>query len=379
VYRSSSLLAFHPSTRHLLTQYHTGAWRAHAPEAGARLEHLNERHSEVEVHQVAKVQRERHKEADRQDALHVERPRQRPLHLHHAQHLRARRGGRVSARHRVRVRESDTWWRHPGSQHVRCLDAAVQGWLHHPLQAASTSDGQRGAEPQAQSCPAGAQARRRGGCTGHAPARGRARPGRQGGARQGPGGGLARQHSQDATDEKLMPRQESAMGKWKPSVDIRCLFSMMSPEDTAIQPTHAATAAACAARPLISRTARRLLLHTRCFFSVMSPRTQHPAHAGRRRRRLRAPPPARRGRAPPAAAPRGARAAALRGPRLPRPTGGATRISFMCERRTLRGHRALPGPPSSWAACRRSTKQARAACLAASGVRSFERVHPTKH
>jgi len=67
----------------------------------------------------------------------------------------------------------------------------------------------------------------------------------------------ARQQSQDATDEKLMPRQESAMGKWKPSVDIRCLFSMMSPEDTAIQATQAATAAACARRPPLGAAARR--------------------------------------------------------------------------------------------------------------------------
>ena len=39
------------------------------------------------------------------------------------------------------------------------------------------------------------------------------------------------------------------MGKWKPSVDIRCLFSMMSPEDTAIQPTQDTPAATCAAGP----------------------------------------------------------------------------------------------------------------------------------
>ena len=42
-----------------------------------------------------------------------------------------------------------------------------------------------------------------------------------------------------------MPRKESAMGKWKPSVDIRCLFSMMSPDDTAIQPTQDTAAATC--------------------------------------------------------------------------------------------------------------------------------------
>ena len=43
-----------------------------------------------------------------------------------------------------------------------------------------------------------------------------------------------------------MPRHESAIGKWNPSVDIRCLLSMMSPEDTAIQPRHAVAAATCA-------------------------------------------------------------------------------------------------------------------------------------
>jgi len=87
------------------------------------------------------------------------------------------------------------------------------------------------------------------------------------------------------------------MGKWKPSVDIRCLFSMMSPEDTAIQPTHAATAAACA------------------------PRSPMGAE-----------------RTPPAAAPRGARLAARCAPRPPRPTGGAARVGCIGERCTLRGH-----------------------------------------
>ena len=34
-----------------------------------------------------------------------------------------------------------------------------------------------------------------------------------------------------------MPRAESAMGKWKPSVDMRCLLRMMRPEEMPIQ-TH---------------------------------------------------------------------------------------------------------------------------------------------
>lgn len=48
-----------------------------------------------------------------------------------------------------------------------------------------------------------------------------------------------------------MPRRERPMGKWKPSVDIRCLFSMMSPEDTAIQPTQDTPAATCRRMPSV--------------------------------------------------------------------------------------------------------------------------------
>ena len=63
-----------------------------------------------------------------------------------------------------------------------------------------------------------------------------------------------------------MPRHESAIGKWNPSVDIRCLLSMMSPEDTAIQPTHAAAAATCATCGFKHRNGQHLIS---CGFRTM--------------------------------------------------------------------------------------------------------------
>lgn len=59
------------------------------------LEHLDEGDRQVQVHEVAEVQRERHEEADGQDARKVEVPRQRPLHLHQLEDLRPGVGRRA--------------------------------------------------------------------------------------------------------------------------------------------------------------------------------------------------------------------------------------------------------------------------------------------
>jgi hypothetical protein len=56
---------------------------------------------------------------------------------------------------------------------------------------------------------------------------------------------LTRHANQEATDEKSMPRQDKAMGKWKPSVDIRYLLTMMRAEEMAIQPMQAPAVASC--------------------------------------------------------------------------------------------------------------------------------------
>ena len=52
-----------------------------------------------------------------------------------------------------------------------------------------------------------------------------------------------------------MPRQLRAMGKRKPSLDMRYLLIMMSAEETAIQPTQAPAVIACT-RAAPSGTAR---------------------------------------------------------------------------------------------------------------------------
>jgi hypothetical protein len=43
------------------------------------------------------------------------------------------------------------------------------------------------------------------------------------------------QQNQAAMDEKAIPKPESAIGKWKPPVDMRCLLRKMSAELTTIQ------------------------------------------------------------------------------------------------------------------------------------------------
>ena len=82
-----------------------------------------------------------------------------------------------------------------------------------------------------------------------------------------------------------MPRQLRAMGKRKPSVDMRYLLIMMRAEETAIQPTQAPAVMACTGQPLrhcklsggthhATACCRNIACSSRCLLAMQSPLRQ---------------------------------------------------------------------------------------------------------
>lgn len=71
----------------------------------------------------------------------------------------------------------------------------------------------------------------------------------QGNAWRGSWGCHTLQTMKEATAEKAIPRPERAMGKWNPSLAMRCLFRMISALLTAIQLRHASTVSTCTPLP----------------------------------------------------------------------------------------------------------------------------------